>query len=342
MIKEENIFSGKKVVYYFDAAFSYLAQLTDKEKAIIITDENVFALHAEKFTDWKTIVLKPGEQYKQQSTVDDVIQQLIKLEADRGSFVVGVGGGVVTDIAGYAATVYMRGISFAFVPTTILGMVDAAIGGKNGVDAGIYKNLVGTVKQPEFLLYDYSFLQTLPHAEWVNGFAEIIKHACIKDAAMFGALETSSLNEYKNNPALLAALIQKNVAIKTIIVLSDENETGERKLLNFGHTLGHAIENMYHLPHGHAVSIGMMAAATISEEINNFPSTEKEKLQKLIVGYELPTNFNYDKQQAFQLVKADKKRNGSNIHFILLNKIGDGIVQPVPFVQLEHLFNQSL
>lgn len=342
MRQQTNNFSGKAVTYYFDAAFLQIEKLLQKDKAIIITDENVFKLHGQKFAHWKTIVLKAGEKHKQQSTVDDIIQQLIKLEADRGTFIVGIGGGVVTDIAGYAATVYMRGVRFAFVPTTILAMVDAAIGGKNGVDAGIYKNLVGTVKQPEFLLYDYSFLQTLPQTEWINGFAEIIKHACIKDAHLFAELESTSVDEYKNEPEKLAALIEKNVAIKTNVVLSDEHETGERKLLNFGHTLGHAIENIYHLPHGHAVSIGMVAAAIISEEINNFSSAEKEKIENLLQQYQLPVAFKYDKQKAFQLIKSDKKRSGHAIHYILLNKIGEGIVQPVSFDQLQNLFNQSL
>ncbi len=134
---------------------------------------------------WQTIVIKAGEEHKQQSTVDYIIQQLIEKEADRNTFIVGVGGGVVTDITGYAASVYMRGLKFGFVPTTILAMVDASIGGKNGVDVGVYKNLVGLIKQPEFLLFDYSLLETLPGEQWVNGFAEVIKHACIKDAGCF-------------------------------------------------------------------------------------------------------------------------------------------------------------
>src|SRR6185369_11874808 len=125
----------------------------------------------------KTIVLKPGEVYKNQQTVDNIIQQLIDLGADRKSFLVGVGGGVVTDITGYVAGVFMRGIQFGFVPTSILAMVDAGIGGKNGIDVGVYKNIVGLIRQPSFLLYDYAFLKSLPKTEWVNGFAEIIKHA---------------------------------------------------------------------------------------------------------------------------------------------------------------------
>jgi len=242
--KTEHTFSEKKVSYYFDADFSYLEKIVSKEKTFLITDENVFAAQQPKFEGWQTIVIKAGEQYKQQAAVDSIIQQLIEKEADRTSFIVGVGGGVVTDVTGYAASVYMRGVKFGFIPTTILAMVDASIGGKNGVDVGAYKNLVGLIKQPEFLLFDYSLLQTLPKAEWINGFAEIIKHACIKDAALFSLLEKNSIESFQSDAALLAALIEKNVQIKTTVVVADEFEKGERKLINFGHTRGQAIENI--------------------------------------------------------------------------------------------------
>ena len=173
---------------------------------------------------------------------------------------VGIGGGVITDLTGYVAAIYMRGLSFGFVPTSILAMVDAAIGGKNGIDVGVYKNIIGTIRQPQFLLYDYSLLKSLPQSEWVNGFAEIVKHACIKDARLFNTLRQNSIRSYQRNSKELGALIKKNVHIKASVVQADEFEKGERRLLNFGHTLGHAIENIYKMPHGHAISIGMVAA----------------------------------------------------------------------------------
>ena len=142
--------------------------------------------------------VKSGEEYKVQATVDTIIEQLIAMEADRKTTLVGIGGGVVTDITGYVASVYMRGITFGFVPTTFLAMVDASIGGKNGIDVGVYKNMVGIIRQPSFILHDLIFLNTLPQSEWENGFAEIIKHACIKDAAMFRELETNSLKKYQD------------------------------------------------------------------------------------------------------------------------------------------------
>lgn len=338
----EHLFSEKKVSYYFDADFSYLEQIVSKDNTILITDENVFKSQAAKFNGWKTIVIKPGEEYKQQAAVDHIFEQLIAFEADRKSFIVGVGGGVVTDITGYAASVYMRGVKFGFVPTTILSMVDASIGGKNGVDVGIYKNLVGLIKQPEFLLFDYSLLQTLPQAHWINGFAEIIKHACIKDLQLFEILEQETLESFQTDRNKLAELIERNVQIKTAVVLKDEFEQGDRRLLNFGHTLGHAIENNYQLLHGHAISIGMMAACTISEEINNFYSVQKERVKLLFEKYHLPTHLKIDHEKIWDILKMDKKRSGSEMNFILLNKIGEAIVQPIPIIQLKDLINQSL
>src|SRR6187402_1613529 len=171
-------FSNSSVDYYLAYGISHLKEIVDKDNTIIITDENVYNAHTKRFRNWNCIVLKPGEEFKIQPTVDSVIEQLIESGADRKTTLVGIGGGVITDITGYVAAIYMRGIRCGFVPSTVLAMVDASIGGKNGVDVGIYKNLVGTIRQPDFLLYDYSLLKTLPDTEWINGFAEIIKHSC--------------------------------------------------------------------------------------------------------------------------------------------------------------------
>ncbi|MCW3090797.1 MAG: aroB [Ferruginibacter sp.] len=338
--KAEYVFSEKTVTYYFDATFSSLAEIVSKDHTILITDENVFNNQQEKFNGWKTIVIRPGEEFKQQAAVDEILQQLIKYEADRKTFVVGIGGGVVTDITGYAASIYMRGLRFGFVPTTILAMVDASIGGKNGVDAGIYKNLVGLIKQPDFLLFDYSFLETLPREQWINGFAEIIKHACIKDEYLFQLLENETLENFIGDKNKLGELIERNVQIKTNVVLKDEFENGDRKLLNFGHTLGHAIENNYQLLHGHAISIGMVGASIISEKINNFSAEQKARLVRLLEKYHLPSHLDFDHEKIWEILKMDKKRVGNEMNFILLNKIGEAIVMSIPFTELKSLINQ--
>ena len=342
MTEQTYLFSHKKVDYFFDGSFTEMLKLYDADKIVIITDERINKHHHSLFEGYKTIVITGGELNKNQQSVDGIIDQLLKAEADKSTVVVGVGGGVVTDMAGYAASIFKRGVRLVQVPTSILGMVDAAVGGKNGVDVGIYKNMVGTIYQPEIILFDYYFLKTLPQEEWVNGFAEIIKHACIKDEELFSFLQQHQLQDFIDERDLIADLVQKNVGIKTKVVTEDEFETGDRKLLNFGHTLGHAIENIYELPHGHAISIGMVAACTISEEINMFNSSEKQQVIDLLHQYSLPTKLEFDKEKVWEVLLMDKKRDKNGMNFILLNKIGEGIIQSIPLGQLKSLIDQSI
>lgn len=335
-------FSQKNIDCYFDGDFSIIENIVQKQKLVFITDENIYEAHKDKFSTNRTIVIKAGEQFKNQQTVNTVIDELISLNVDRQSFVVGVGGGVVTDLAGFAASIYMRGIKFAFVPTSILAMVDASVGGKNGIDVGVYKNLVGVINHPEFLLYDYSFLETLPEEEWVNGFAEIVKHACIKDREMFAFLQENSLTAFRSSLSTAGSLIRKNVEIKYNVVSQDENETGERKLLNFGHTIGHAIENTTKLPHGSAISIGMVAACHISESINSFSPDDTRKITSLLQQYHLPVQFDFDKDEAWRILQHDKKKTGNNMNFVVLDSIGKASVKAVPMQDLYQIFKDIL
>ena len=337
MIKKTFSFTSATVNYYFNAELAFLRQIVSNSNAVIITDENVFAKHQKKLKGWKSIVIKAGEQYKVQATVDDIIQQLIDLGADRKTTLIGIGGGVITDITGYVAGIFMRGIAFGFVPTSILAMVDAAIGGKNGIDVGLYKNMVGLIRQPSFLLFDFSLLKTLPKEEWVNGFAEVIKHACIKDAPMFKLLEENKLPYFQKNLSVLAQLIQRNALLKTKVVLDDEFESGERKLLNFGHTLGHAVENLYKIPHGHAVSIGMGVACQFSATVTGFKETER--VVKVLKQYGLPPQFDFDKEEAFRILKTDKKKSNQSINYILLKKIGKAEIISLSFDEIQTLIH---
>jgi 3-dehydroquinate synthase len=287
-----------------------------------------------RFKNWKTIVIPSGEQYKVQSTVDGIIKQLIESGADRKTTLIGIGGGVVTDITGYIASVYMRGIKFGFVPTSLLAMVDASIGGKNGIDVGVYKNMVGVIRQPSFLLYDQNFLTTLPEKEWRNGFAEIIKHAAIKDAAMFKELQLKDLGFYQKRKKVALDLIQRNAVLKSKVVQEDEFEKNERRKLNFGHTLAHAIETQYDLLHGEAVAIGMVFASKLSEKLLGFKN--HERLVKTIEQYSLPVSLKFDKQKAFDVLRSDKKKEADFMNFILLEKIGKARIEKIP---LKDLYN---
>jgi len=337
MKKITHKFSNSSVDYYLEAGISHLKKIVDQKNAVIVTDENVFNYHQKRFKGWNTIVLKPGEEFKVQATADTVIEQLIEMEAGRKTTLIGAGGGVITDITGYVASVYMRGIPFGFIPTTLLAMVDASIGGKNGIDIGVYKNMVGVIRQPKFILHDLIFLNTLPQNEWENGFSEIIKHACIKDAAMFRELEANSIKTYRKRKKSVCELIQRNADLKTRVVKQDEFEKGERKLLNFGHTLGHALENMYELSHGQAISIGMTYASVISEKITGFK--EAERVAKLLLQYNLPTFSAFDRKKVFDVLKMDKKREKNEINYVLLDKIGKGVVKAIPLSQLENIIS---
>ncbi len=330
-------FSNSSTDFYFAGGISQLKQITDSKATILITDENIYNAHLKRFKGWNTIVLKPGEEFKVQSTVDSVIEQLIEMEADRKTTLVGIGGGVITDITGYVASVYMRGLRFGFIPTSLLALVDASIGGKNGIDVGVYKNMVGIIRQPSFILHDMVFLNTLPQGEWENGFAEIIKHACIRDAAMFKQLEENSFKTYQGKKTAICDLVQRNAMIKAKVVQRDEFEKNERRLLNFGHTLGHALENQYELMHGQAVAIGMTYACHISEQLAGFKQTER--VVKVLAKYGLPTYAEFDKQKAFEVLKMDKKRERKEMNYVLLEKIGKGVVKSIPLARLEKIIS---
>ena len=198
--------------------------------------------------------------------------------------------------------------------------------------------MVGLIRQPAFLLFDVSFLRSLPKPEWQNGFAEIIKHACIKDAAMFAEVERNSLENYKGRQRSICELIQRNAIIKTKVVQKDEFEKGERRLLNFGHTIGHALETQYELLHGQAISIGMTYACHISEQLTGFKQTEK--VVRVLDKYNLPTYASFNKQKVFDVLKMDKKRERKEMNYVLLEKIGKGVVKSISLKQLEKIIQQ--
>ena len=322
-------FSGKKVDCIFNGSILDALELTNNRKIVFITDHNIKKHHSELFSNHATYAIPAGEKYKNQTTVDNILDFLCELELDKDDFIIGVGGGVVSDITGYVSAIYKRGVRFGLLPSSILGMVDASIGGKNGINYLKVKNIIGTIYHPEFIVYDFSLLNTLPDAEWINGFAEIIKHACIKDSNLFNNLESLSVNDFKTNKESLSELIKRNVLLKTEVVKKDELDKADRKLLNFGHTFGHAIENIHELPHGSAVSIGMVIACKLSEMLSGFTSSETKRVKDLLEKYNLPVEFNFHPVKVMDMIRKDKKRNGENIDFVLLDTIGNARTLPV-------------
>ena len=321
--------------YFMDASPADLREIAPPHSSVIITDENIAKLHAEKLRDYKVITIPAGEDSKSVEMIAHLAQQLLDLEAHKGITIIGVGGGVVTDVVGFLAGIYMRGLSFGFVPTTLLAMVDAAVGGKNGINIGLHKNMLGVIRQPRFILFDTGFLTTLPDAEWSNGFAEIIKYGHMADTRILTMLEGQDIPWFQKHPQQLGELIAGCVDVKNKIVHADENETGIRKMLNFGHTAGHAFEMLHHLPHGQAVALGMIVAVRLSERLSGLGSEISAQLEPLLQRFGLPVTLDYDPAKVMNILRMDKKRRDDGIDFVLLQKPGVAVVQKLGFDVIE-------
>jgi 3-dehydroquinate synthase len=295
----------------------------------VISDENV----ASRFADSVLASLKaagrepvlitvpPGEESKTMERAEAICQQMIEAGLDRSSFVVALGGGMVGDLAGFVAAIYHRGIPCVQIPTTLLAQVDSSIGGKTAVNTAAGKNLIGAWHQPMLVISDVDALTTLPPRELRQGFAEIIKHAVIRDAEMFEQLQRFDRSE-------LAALIRRNVEIKAAIVAADERETtGERALLNFGHTIGHAIERAGEYRdflHGEAISLGMIAACEISARKAGLSEAERERIGRTLEAFELPTRLpaDFSREKILSAIRFDKKFAQGAVRFVVVPKIG--------------------
>ena len=314
-----------------------LSHYIPDSNAVIITDETVAELYGDRFPQLPTTVIGTGEEVKRLETVIQIYREFIDHEVDRNTFIVGIGGGIVCDITGFAASTFMRGLSFGFVATTLLAQADASVGGKNGVNFEGFKNMVGVFNQPEFVLCDPGVLKTLSRAEVANGLAEVVKHALIADRNAFEFIETNAVDILELNPGVIDNLIRDTVRIKADIVTQDELEKGERRKLNFGHTLGHAVEAVTGLPHGEAVSVGMAAAAALSEKRGLITGDVTERIVNLIERLGLPTAITSDPDDLIAKLRKDKKRSGRMIHFILLETIGRAVVQKLPLVEIEQI-----
>jgi 3-dehydroquinate synthase len=308
------------------------------EKTIIITDENIIRIYGHTFPHVPVISIGLGEKNKTLETLGCIFSRLVEFEADRSTFIVAIGGGIVCDVAGFAASVYMRGLRYGFVSTTLLSQVDASVGGKNGVNFQGYKNMLGVFNQPEFVLVDTAMLQSLDDREFRSGFAEIAKAAAIKDEALFGYIEDNYHAALQKDQQVLEKLIHDSVLIKSKVVELDEKEKGDRRLLNFGHTFAHAIEHQTGMLHGEAVSIGMALAGKLSVQLGLLPNAGFERLVNVLRNLELPVEMkNSDQASLIEAMKKDKKREGQNLHMVFLNNIGNALIKTVSFNQLEKL-----
>lgn len=312
------------------------AQLKLGRRCAVITDSNVgkkFAAAALKSLaasgfEPVLITVPAGEKSKSMAVVEKCHDQLAVHRLERESFIVALGGGVVGDLAGFVAATYLRGIPFIQVPTTLLAQVDSSVGGKTGVNLRAGKNLVGAFYQPQLVLCDLDTLKTLPQREYVSGLAEVIKYGIICDAVLFAQLERSLPKLLKRDVSILRDVVARCCEIKADVVGQDETESGLRAILNFGHTIGHALENSSgygKFLHGEAIAIGQVAAAKLSHKILGLPSGEVERIENLLVRAALPVKTKLNSRQReklFTAMKLDKKVSAGEIKFVLARKIG--------------------
>ncbi|MBI5475910.1 MAG: 3-dehydroquinate synthase [Ignavibacteriales bacterium] len=320
-----------------------LATRNEFSKYFIITDSNVKPLYGDNF--YKALRLSrnkvyllsvpAGEKSKTRKTKEQLENKLLKLKADRNSLIIALGGGMVGDLVGFVAATLLRGIPFIQIPTSLLSQVDSSIGGKVAVDHPLGKNLIGAFYQPKKVYIDITTLKTLPRREFRNGMAEVIKYAAILDSKLFSYLEKSHsmiINHSSQNilhPSSFIHLIHRCCELKKMIVEKDERETGLRQILNFGHTIGHAVESLsgYKLSHGEAVSIGMAIEANISTALGMLKQSEVERLIQLLRLYELPTEIpsRMNSNKIIELTYHDKKIQKGNVRYTLLEKIGNAV-----------------
>ena len=299
---------------------------------LVVSNETVAPLYLDKLkaclprTNVRVLELPDGEAHKTVGTVQSIIDKLVSVKAGRDTTVVALGGGVVGDIAGFAAACYMRGVAFVQVPTTLLAQVDSSVGGKTGVNHPGGKNLIGAFHQPRIVLIDTDTLATLPDRELKAGIAEVIKYGAIVDSEFFGWLESNMQALLDRDPDTLASAIRRSCEIKAAVVAEDEREAGKRALLNFGHTFGHAIENSMGYGewlHGEAVAAGMIMAGALS----GINESEQQRLKDLVEKAGLPSGppaVGADKLQ--QAMKLDKKVVANKVRFVLLHALGDAFV----------------
>lgn len=309
-------------------------------RAAVITDSNVSKLYLDKVTkslglagfETDSFVFRAGESSKNIETLSEILEFLAENSYTRSDILVALGGGVVGDITGFAAAVYLRGVRFVQLPTTLLAMVDSSVGGKTAVDLAAGKNLAGAFYQPEVVLADTDTLKTLDKTELANGFAESIKYGVLFDNKLF-ELFGDELSGDK-----LEKAISECVAHKARVVKNDEFDRGERKLLNLGHTIGHAIEKCsgYAIPHGHAVAAGMAMIARASEKLGLADVGTSNKIDEILQKYSLPTDCpQFDDKELLSAALGDKKREGGSITLIIPEKIGGSVLKEESVAELE-------
>lgn len=318
---------------------SLLSELYKGKKVAVITDDTVKGIYEEHLAkqlndagiQWKLISLPPGEGSKSFETLPKLYSLLLDFQLTRDDLILAFGGGIIGDIAGFTAATYLRGVNLIQLPTTLMAMVDASIGGKNGANLPEGKNMAGTFYQPKEVFIDPGFVRTLPDSVLEDGMAEVIKYGCVFDPDLFSDLMDRAL---KGDGSGIESIIYRCCLIKKQIIELDSQDYGIAMLLNFGHTLGHCIEDYYldgTFTHGEAVAIGMYTTALAGEHLGITASNTSAQIKELLTSYDLPYSLpdDVDLERLVEAVKHDKKRRGDNLNLVVLERIGKGILYKI-------------
>lgn len=314
-----------------------LKEINAPQKLMIVTDSNVARIYGGEVRqllldggyDVKMHIFDAGEENKKMDTILNICSDCIKHNMDRKSMIIALGGGVVGDMAGFAAAIYMRGIRFVQIPTTLLSQSDSSVGGKTGVDFAESKNILGAFHQPKLVYINVSTLKTLPDREFVSGMGEVVKHGIIYDKDFFEYLAENSEKVKSLDADTLVKTAKTNCSVKADVVMKDEKETGLRAVLNFGHTIGHAVESAKHfeMTHGECVGLGMCAAGYIAYKRNMISCEEFEKMKTVIGMYNIPIKTNIDDiGKVIDFMQKDKKKSEGRLKFVLPEKIGSVVI----------------
>jgi 3-dehydroquinate synthase len=316
------------------AGWEALQSLLPKTGVIIITDDNVKRIYGSKFPVAPVFSVLPGEESKKLAVIGHLAGKLLDEGIDRNGFILAIGGGVVCDLAGFLASIYLRGIRCGYVSSSLLSQVDASTGGKNGVNHEGTKNILGIIRQPEFVICDPAMLATLSDEEYLSGLAEMIKTAIIGDEELFSLLEENYRGIMDRDYNLMSSLVARTVKFKAAVVTEDEMEKGLRRILNFGHTFGHAIEMHTKVKHGFAVAAGMELATDFSLMKGMIDRDVKKRIINLLEMFGLLKRYDIPSEEIERLVMHDKKKSGGGIHFVFTAGIGKAVVEKISIAEV--------
>lgn len=316
-----------------------LERLLPDRRVVVVSDTNLDRYYPSLIGRYDHILIGQGETSKTLLTLDTIYRRFIELGVDRSTFILAIGGGIVTDVAGFAASTYMRGVEFGFISTTLLGQVDASVGGKNGVNVDGYKNMVGSFTQPRFVICDVDMLRTLPEREFRTGLAEVIKSAVIADKELFERLEGADFGTLTENRALLREIVYRAISVKASIVERDERETGDRRKLNLGHTLAHAIEkSSSRMNHGEAVAVGLKLIAEAAVRSGRLSAGDGERIVGLLQRAGFALEPPVEMRTLLKAVSRDKKSVGDDIYIVWPTSIGHCEVEKMPLDEFRRMF----